>query len=418
MRDPVVYLAGLNGLTSAAEFPEGGTTMSTSAEGAFAGNRFAPIVDSVGGASAAVMYEGLHEADTTFEFSFELPDIEDAFDLGVVANVDSGVPVIGGSGPGAEGLPEPKVRVVVNIGERADPFTDEPIPRQTIDFAKPSGRVARKLPHENVENDDSVSQAQAELRFLGVPTVGSLSLGDPFLGGSNQSHAQAIARFVPVFADPGTPPDSIDVDVDLTVDGVLDVARDERETQDGERFTVEGEAFFRVDANLYTITEEGDPEIDEDNCTRCRSRGLFFGARNTDNSLQNPNDDIVEADINIDAVNSIFDAPHIEETIRHLVDIERSFEDVTFLSFDETFALELILSTNAKLTGLSDFLNTGGMNVTSDTPGITFVPVDINGNPIPEPVSTSLMATSIVVLMLVQTRSRRELAGRKGFWGR
>ena len=227
--------------------------------------------------------------------------------------------------------------------------------------------------------DDS-AQAMAQATVGGAARSLSTSGGasGQFAPSEADGTARWISNFVATGTDPGNP---IDLDLVTTVDGLLDYLNNNSGAPvDGIRSSVSltltlhdqsgAISVFDGSAQLATVTNDNPPQL-------VRIGDWADPTRDGDFSFSSCSRFSCAYDVNMATI----------------------FEDVAFVGFGETFAVEFELATAAftfagfEADALSDFFNTGSIMVATDTSGITFQTV-------PEPTSFFLLAMATGVLAI------------------
>ncbi|MGE0653651.1 MAG: hypothetical protein AB7P12_18190 [Alphaproteobacteria bacterium] len=292
-----------------------------------------------------------------------------------------------GAGEGADKLPPRLIQATASTSAG-----------DMLDNAATAGIVTAVAPPATDEPYDTEAHAEAQLTpGIGAPTVGSRSIAPTDCQSCVQEQtatAKSLARgqFVPFFADPASPPDSIDLDLILTFDGILDIAYSQSHPNSPL-------ANFSLEANLYTTdpTDGGSVPV-AGLCSSCFVIPLFNGGVELVTSItggtqtfrfntEDSKAEISDSDIFDNGPNTFFGGISTSSDFVNstkLIDVQFEFEDVAFLSFNEAFSLELILTSVARANddgdfssyALSDFLNTGELIAMSDTPRISFVTLD------------------------------------------
>lgn len=229
-------------------------------------------------------------------------------------------------------------------------------------------------------NGDDFSQAMAQATVGGAAR--SLSSSGGASGQSVSSDAEGTARWISNLITTGTDPGSpIDLDLGTTVDGLLDYFNNNSgASADGIRSSVSLKltlhnqsgaiSVFDGSAKLATVTNSAPPQL-------ARIGDWADPSRDGDFSTSGCGTFSCSYDVNMATI----------------------FEDVAFVGFGETFAVEFELTTAAftfagfEVDALSDFFNTGSITVATGTPGVTFQIV-------PEPTSLFLLATATGVLAI------------------
>ena len=374
-----------------------------------------------------------------------------------------------GNGGGGENVPSPEIFVEASARHDDD---DSGTQSETAN----SGILAIELEHEQ-ENGDfpgfDLTRGRAEglITNVGVPTVGAVSQsgGDtgiftecnPFDQACiSTKEATATSRVVsnlqPLFADPDGAPNSIDLDLILNIDGILDIAWFFEDLNIAELSNAVAEttvtAKLHTDDGGETVLFEGSAKLERDGPD---TSTLTFGGDWV--AFEEDGFTIVDDSFFADVPNQRLDASNANFVIRddpirtstEFVQVQTSFEDIAFLSPGETYALELEIMTRAvseKLNlfsqlsenfkdcfadgscsladfqaedrdafvidhsfALADMLNTVSAASSSDTDGVNFVTVDGNGNPIPtfgvpEPSAVFLFLIGLVGLGIVRRR--------------
>ncbi len=318
-------------------------------------------------------------------------------------------------------------------------------------------------------------RAEGLITNVGVPTVGSLSITggdtgiftdcDPFTipcisDKEASATSQVISHLQPLFADPNAPPNSIDLDLILTIDGILDLGWFYEALNIAELSSAIAE--IAVKANLHTnagttMLFDGGVRLKRDKPDS--SILEFFGDWNNAEFIDQ-GFTIVDNSFFKDVDNQLLEATFgtVTATIRNdpirtateFVQAQDTFEDVAFLSPGETFALELEISTYVKSEklnflallsedfidcfeqgtcdigdlqsenfdvffidhsfALADMLNTAVLTPSTDTAGIRFAPVN-NPTAVPVPTIGPLMlGLLLMLLVLVAARVTRVTA--------
>jgi uncharacterized membrane protein len=353
-----------------------------------------------------------------------------------------------GNNGGNESVPIPEIFVEASA-RRADDDAG------TQSGTANSGILAIELEREETDRDFpgfdlTTARAEGLITNVGVPTVGSLSQtgGDTGIpedcdtvtqhsvGCSETSEASSMSRVVsnlqPLFADPDAAPDSIDLDLILNIDGILDIAWFFEDLDVPEVSIASAET--SVTAKLHTedgeiVLFDGFAKLERDGID---SAALTFGGdwldfveegfSITDGSAFADVPD-AEDEVTQDGITVLITRADSIKTTTEFVQVQKEFNDIAFLSPGETYALELEISTRAvsehvtyfgetpqffkdcKIAftctlddflavdpdqfvvdfsfALADMLNTVSATSGSDTDGVSFVTVDGNGNPIP-----------------------------------
>lgn len=296
------------------------------------------------------------------------------------------------------------------------------------------------------------SRAEGLITNVGVPTVGAVSQSggdtgifiecDPFEEACKATKeatatSKVVSNLIPLFADPDAPPDSIDLDLLLNIDGILDIAWFFEDDDEGAL----AEAFAETSVIAKLHTEDGETVL-FDGSVRLERDGadgaeLTFGGDWQDFEEQGFTieedsffNDVPNARLDSnDQINLVLRDDPIRKATE-FVQVQTEFEDIAFLSPNETYALELEIKTRAFSEKLNDFsqlpedfldcfaddscdqndflavppalfridhsfalanmLETVSAASGSDTEGVTFITVDENGDPLPN--LTNVMA--------------------------
>lgn len=318
------------------------------------------------------------------------------------------------------------------------------------------------------------ARAEGLITSVGVPTAGSLALSGGRVPGllnwneENEAWEQCdqldnhcvkykeassvstvVSNLMPLFADPDAAPDSIDLDLDLHIDGILDIAwfyesqnvtglaeafaqttvTATLHTQDGEILLFDGSATLeRVGTSSATLNLAGEWADHAGEGFTIVEDSAFKEVPNQYLRWTNPDGSGVPLYKRNDPI----------RTATEFVQVNRSWEDIAFLSPGEIYALELRIETYAlsqdvlDYTGLSDeakeclrehscswdeltdmppdlfilddsfalanMLETVFAQSGSNTPGVSFVAVDQFGNPLPAQVDLPLPSTLWLLL--------------------
>lgn len=222
---------------------------------------------------------------------------------------------------------------------------------------------------------DDFAQAMAQATVGGAAR--SLSNSGGASGQSIPSDAEGSARWISNLIATGTDPGNpIDVDLVTTVDGMLSynnnnsgASADDIRSLVNVRLTVHDQSgaisAFDGSAQLATVDNSNPPQL-------TRSGDWADPSR--------------DGDFSTGACGAF--------SCNYDVNLSTTFNDVTFVGLGDTFAVEFELETAAftfagrEVEALSDFFNTGGVMVATNTPGITFQMV-------PEPTSALLLALAL-----------------------
>jgi hypothetical protein len=231
-----------------------------------------------------------------------------------------------------------------------------------------------------ISSGDDFAQAKARATVGGAAR--SLSSSGGASGQFAPSRADGAGRWISNFIATGTDPGNpIDLDLVATVDGLLEYLNnnsgasvDDIRSSVSLTLTLHDQSgaigVFVGSARLATVTNSGPPQL----------------ARAGDWA-----DPTRDGDFSTSSCSSF--------SCSYDVQMATTFEDVAFVEFGETFAVEFELATAAytfagfEVDALSDFFNTGNITVATDTPGVTFQMV-------PEPTSFFLLATATGVLAI------------------
>ena len=381
----------------------------------------------------------------------------------------------GGDGDDGDDLPAPEIFVEASARHGDDDAGTQSLTAE-------SGILAIELAREQVPGDfpgfdETRGRAEGLITNVGVPTVGSLSISGGDTGlftacdplneaciATKESTAtsRVISHLQPLFADPDAAPDSIDLDLLLNIDGILDIGWFFEEVNSAEPSAALAET--TVTAKLHTedgtiVLFEGSARLARDGVDGADLEFFDDWEDFAENGFTIVDDSFFE-DVPNQELEATFGATDVTirddpiRTATEFIQVQTAFEDIAFLSPGETFALELEIFTHAlseKLNffgqlpedfkncflagscdledilatdfddfvidhsfALADMLNTVTATSTSNTDGVTFIAVDVNGDPlpavgVPAPPSLMLFGAGLFGLGAFALRRRRQL---------
>ncbi len=330
---------------------------------------------------------------------------------------------------------------VIAIEVSSEPPFGDPL-GYASDVNVSSGRADGAITIVGVPTVAGRSQSGGDTGIIDSGPIGSEVSCNPFgnvcSGTSEARSSTRVVSHLQVMGDPETVPGTVDLDLDLLIDGLLEIGwffDTETPVLPMEQFP-EAVVGAEVTARLHTSAGATDLFIGgvEMSLDRDVQDGVITYYGDWDNPLFIDQGFAISPDraFFADAPDSVFDiesGPFAGQPIRHdsvntatqFVQVMDAFEDIAVLALGETYALELELNTYARsgevnsaafytqavrdcFTGLgtdcdtifpsaelamidytlalSDFLNTVFAISSSDTPGVTFLSVNEDGSPV------------------------------------